>query len=431
MTGGPVSTRAVEFGAALRKARRGKGLSQAELGGDKYSGSYISHLESGRRVATPEVVEFLSRRLGLSLLEWGATAKPDALQVVHDPIEDLLVAERAWSDHDWKAAARHAQQAAEAAHAAGDSGREWEALYLLAQARFSAGEFESAAELAERLTEHPTARRFAVARSQALSLTSIAYRAADRLGWAVAFGARAVEASASAQPIIAAEALMALVSAMSEAGHSPTESRRYLLRLKELEPQLTSDHSRGMIEWALGTAEFAAGNAEAGIEHHRNAKGLLDARRDLRLWSRYHRSAASCLLGAGIVDGVAELIQTAALGLEILGNSYDLAELRQVQAQFALRSGDAEEALRIAREVLADPELGAEAVSRSNSELILAEALAALGRVDEARDAYRAAATSLENEGRMGAAVDAWRMSVYAGAENFLDKDLTPSVKSD
>ncbi len=426
-----MTTRAVEFGAALRSARRSKGLSQAELGGDKYSGSYISHLESGRRVATPDVVEFLSRRLGLSLLEWGATAKPDSHLAVHDPIEDLLVAERAWSDHDWKAAARHAQQAADTAAAAGDAGREWEALYLLAQAWFSAGNFESAAELAERLAEHPTAKRFVVARSQALSLASIAYRAADRLGWAVAFGARAVEASASAQPIIAAEALMSLVSAMSEAGHSPTESQRYLDRLKALEPQLTSDHSRGMIEWALGTAEFAAGNVEAGVEHHRNAKALLDARRDLRLWSRYHRAAASCLLGAGIVEGAAELIQTAALGLEILGNPYDLAELRQVEAQYALRTGRPEEALRIAREVLADPELGAESVSRSNSELVLAEALAAVGQLDEARDAYRAAATSLEREGRMGAAVDAWRMSIYAGTKENLDNDLTPSVKSD
>ncbi len=45
---------AAEFGVMLRQARKSKGMSQAELGGDKFSGSYISHLESGRRAATPE-----------------------------------------------------------------------------------------------------------------------------------------------------------------------------------------------------------------------------------------------------------------------------------------------------------------------------------------------------------------------------------------
>jgi len=417
-----VDTSAVEFGALLREARRKKGLSQVELGDGKYSGSYISHLESGRRVATPEVLDFVSRRLGVSLLEWGVTGKVDGIQAIRDPIEDLLVAERAWSDHDWDAALRHAKQAAEAAVAAGDLGREWESRYVMAQALFASGEFADAAELAERLAEHPTARRFAVARSQALSLASISHRAADHLGWAVAYGARAVEASSSAPPIIAAEALMSLVSAMSEAGHSPDESNRYLRRLAELAPQLTSDHSRGMIAWAIGTAEFAAGDVASGIAHHREAKELLDARRDLRLWSRFHRSAASCLLSAGIVDGVPQLVRTASLGLEILGNTYDLVELRQVEAQLALRTGDPVEALRITSEVLADPVMGATALSRSNTELLRAEALLALGREPEARAQFRGAAESLEHEGRMRAAVKAWRQSFGDSEEETLTK---------
>jgi transcriptional regulator with XRE-family HTH domain len=422
-----VDASAVQFGAVLREARRKKGLSQVELGDGKYSGSYISHLESGRRVATPEVVEFVSRRLGVSLLEWGVSAKADGLQALRDPLEDLLVAERAWSDHDWAAALRHAMQAAEAAVAAGDLGREWESRYVMAQAMFSSGDFVGAAEVAEALAEHPTAHRFSVARSQALSLASISHRAADHLGWAVAYGARAVEASSSAPPIIAAEALMSLVSAMSEAGHSPDESERYLRRLGELAPQLTSDHSRGMIAWAMGTAEFAAGDAASGIAHHQQAKDLLDPRRDLRLWLRFHRSAASCLLGAGIIEGVAELVRTAALGLEILGNTYDLVELRQVQAQLALHSGEPQEALRITSEVLADPVMGAPSLSRSNTELLRAEALLALGREDEARLQFRGAAESLEHEGRMRAAVKAWKQSFGEGEPKIIDKDLTPS----
>ena len=126
---------AVQFGSLLREARRSQGLSQTELGAGKYSGSYISHLESGRRTATPEIVEFLSRRLGVSPLEWGVSPASDPAQLVAgDTIEDLLVAERAWSEHDWAAAIEHSTRAAATAQAAGDTGRHWEALYVLAQA---------------------------------------------------------------------------------------------------------------------------------------------------------------------------------------------------------------------------------------------------------------------------------------------------------
>jgi transcriptional regulator with XRE-family HTH domain len=405
------ASNAVQFGSLLREARRRKGLSQAELGGDKYSGSYISHLESGRRTANAEVVEFLSRRLGVSLLEWGLAPAPNPA-VLGNTIEDLLVAERARSEHDWSAAIKHATEAATRAEAVADRGRHWEALYVIAQGKFASGEFADAARRAEVLAHHDVAQQFAVARAQALSLASIANRASDHLGWAVAFGARAVEAATAAPPIILAEALMALVSAMTEAGHSLEETRESLDRLEELSARLTSDHSRGMIAWTLGTAWFFGGDAEAGLRQHDRAKGLLDARRDLRLWLRFHSSAAHWRLNAGITDGVDELLKTASLGLQILGNIYDVVELRQVEAMYALRRQEPQEAARIMTAVLEDPVLGAEGMSRGNSELILGHAFSGLGRSDAARECYRRAALRFEDEGRLRAAVNAWRRSV-------------------
>lgn len=414
---------AVQFGTLLRDARKRKGLSQAELGGDKYSGSYISHLESGRRVASPEVIEFLSRRLGVSPLEWGVSPAADPAQLVMgSTIEDLLVAERAWSQQDWAAAIEHSTQAAAKAEATRDWGRQWEALYVLAQAHFSSGSFAEAARLGERLAEHDVAMQFAVARTQALSLASISHRASDRLGWAVAFGARAVEAGSSTPPIILAEALMALVSAMSEAGHPASESQPYLARLAELSPRLTSDHSRGMIAWTMGTAAFMAGDVARGLGFYDDAKRLLDARRDLRLWLRYHRSAARVRLDAGILEGVPELVRTATLGLEILGNHHDVVELRQVEAKLALLQGDPTAAARIMSGVLDDPVLGGADVSRGASEEILAEALLGLGRREAARERFEAAAREYEVEGRLRAAVDAWRRSV---AEDISEEKLT------
>ncbi|MCC6496782.1 MAG: helix-turn-helix transcriptional regulator [Propionibacteriaceae bacterium] len=413
---------AVQFGSLLREARRRQGLSQNELGAGKYSGSYISHLESGRRNATPEVIEFLSRRLGVSPLEWGVSPAGDPAQLIaSDTIEDLLVAERAWSEHDWAAAIKHSSQAAAIALAAGDTGRHWESLYVLAQAKFSSGDFVGAAELAEQLAEHETARRFSIARAQALSLASTSFRASDRLGWAVAYGARAVEASSTAPPIILAEALMALVGAMSEAGHTLEENRPALARLAELSPRLTSDHSRGTIAWTMGTAAFFGGEVEEGLRQHNLAKELLDPRRDLRLWLRLRSTAARWRLNAGIIAEVEDLIQTAALGLQILGNAYDVVELRQVQAMFALRTDDPGEAARIMSAVLDDPVLGGDSMSKGGSELILGHALAALGQEEAARNRYVSAAIHYEAEGRLRAAVDAWRRSAgREGLSNFL-----------
>ncbi|MFT4109581.1 helix-turn-helix domain-containing protein [Propionicimonas sp.] len=403
----------VLFGSLLREARRRKGLSQAELGGDKYSGSYISHIESGRRVATPEVIEFLSRRLGVSPLEWGVSPAADPAQlVVGDTIEDLLVAERAWSEHDWAAAIKHSSQAAAIAEATGDAGRFWEASYVHGQALFSSGAFAEAAALGEMLAEHEVAQRFAVARAQALSLAATAHRASDHLGWAVAFAARAVEAASSAPPIILAEALMALVSAMSEAGSTHTETTPYLDRLGELSPRLTSDHSRGTIAWTMGVAAYMAHEIDKGIALHEHARHWLDARRDFRLWSRFHSVAARWRLNAGVLPGTEELIATADVGLRILGNSYDIVELRQVKAMYALRRGDPLDAARIMSEVLDDPILGGEHMSRGGSELLLGHAFNDLGKVDAARERYARAALQFEVEGRLRAAVNAWRRSV-------------------
>ena len=411
---------AVQFGSMLREARKQKGLSQAELGGDKYSGSYISHLESGRRAATPEVMEFLSRRLGVSLLEWGL-APAQSPSFLGGTIEDLLVAERARSEHDWTSAIAHATEAAVRAEAVGDSGRHWEALYVVAQGRFSSGEFVEAARLAEELASHTVATQFAVARAQALSLASIANRSSDRLGLAVAFGARAVEAASAAPPIILSEALMSLVSAMSEAGHPAEESRDYLARLAELSPRLTSEHSRGMIAWTMSAAAFVAGDLDEGLRLQETAGELLDPRRDLRMWLRFHSTAARWRLGAGITDGVAEHLQTASLGLPILGNSYDVVELRQSEAKLAMLTGDPQRGHDMIRAMLDDPVLGAAELSRGQSELVLAECLEALGREEDARAQFVRAAVQLETEGRLKVALNAWRRSVGEEiSENFL-----------
>ena len=194
----------LSFGARLRENRRTKGLSQAELGGERYTGSYISHLESGRRTANREVVEFLAMRLGVTPGELGGEVYLSQTSAEADSVEalaELLVAERAWHDREWGMASLLAGRAAKAAADSGQTVRHWEALYLQAQACAADGRFTEAAELAQRLADLPVAASSRTLRSQALSLASTAYRASDQLAVAITCAAQAVELSADAAPM--------------------------------------------------------------------------------------------------------------------------------------------------------------------------------------------------------------------------------------
>jgi hypothetical protein len=146
---------------------------------------------------------------------------------------------------------------------------------------------------------------------------------------------------------------------------------------------------------------------------------------------RFQSTAARWRLQAGVVDGVADILHTASLGLQIIGNTYDLVELRQSEARLALLTGDIDGAIEIISGVLDDPVLGAAEVSRGQSELVLAECLRAKGDVEGARRGFMSAAAQLEAEGRYRAALDAWRQTDVVDLKEKFDKDLTPSVKSD
>src|SRR3954452_9535076 len=54
------------FAERLRDLRRAAGLSQTELAGDGISPSYVSLLESGRRMPSPAVAALLAAKLGCS-----------------------------------------------------------------------------------------------------------------------------------------------------------------------------------------------------------------------------------------------------------------------------------------------------------------------------------------------------------------------------
>ncbi|MDQ1622476.1 MAG: hypothetical protein QOH19_894 [Actinomycetota bacterium] len=83
------------FGEKLRAERLERGLTQAELGRDLYSPSYISLLETGRREPTADVIEELARRLELAPKALEAWSQPVSISDAEYVLAGLY-ARQAW-----------------------------------------------------------------------------------------------------------------------------------------------------------------------------------------------------------------------------------------------------------------------------------------------------------------------------------------------
>lgn len=400
---------AERFGAHLRQTRRRIGLSQVELGGDRYSGSYISYLESGRRVATPEVIEFLCDRMGVAPADLGigVVATPAVSNV--DALEALLDAERAWRDRDFRATSRFAGRAADAARLAEMPDREWQALYLQAQALYYEGHFIEGAEVATGLVTHSVSEHAPQLRAQALALSSVCYRAGDRLHTALATAMRAVQLASEEAPAVQAEALMALLSALAELGAGENEIRGAAQRLVQVVDRLESDNARGIASWTLGTIYFRLGEPEEGMRWHGVAHDLISPDRDFRQWLRLQRTVASCRLDAGIRAGVGEFLQNAERGLALVGNRVDKAELLLAQAKLLLLDGKPAEAANLASTILRGEQTLGQDLLSGEAIVVQGDAFAALGRPAEALHAYQKAAAVFEKHGSWRLISLAWR----------------------
>ncbi|MFT3862222.1 helix-turn-helix domain-containing protein [Micropruina sp.] len=379
----------------MRETRKRLGMSQAELGGDRFTGSYISHLESGRRAASADVIEFLAMRLGVTCDELGMEPTltvpldgPDNAQA----LAHLLVAERAWYDRDWATAGTLATRAAAAALQAGQPERHWQALYVRTQAAIAEGDYGDAIHFAEQLAAHEVAAASPTLRAQALCLSATAHRVGDELPMALVHAGQAVELAKDAPPIVLADALTCLITAVMEAGRPTAESDRLFRRLEEVSLRVESGQARGVIYWTLGTVAYRSGNAGKGLELYELAMELLNPRRDLRMWLRLNRSAATCRLEVGMVDGVRELLEASREGLKMIGSAFDFFEWRHAEAKLTLLEGHPHQARELVLRLLADPAMRPATRTNGRAEELLADIELDLGRPDAARAAFIRAA---------------------------------------
>lgn len=404
------------FGARLRTVRRARGLSQAQLGEGRYSGSYISYIESGARQASAEVVAFLCERMGVSPAELGMpddtpAAPPAAPPAVESTqaLEELLLAERAWHDRDFEATTRLAARALASARESGLVDREWQALYLKAQADFAEGRFSKAASGAAELVGHRLSERSPVLRAQALALSAVAYRRDDQTAKALLAATRAVQLVDETTPAVLAEALMALVSVLNEAGASPDEIRAHADRLVAVSELVESEHARGLIAWTLGTIFYGLGESERGMAQHDRAFEQINPQADYRMWLRLQRSMAYCRLDVNELDRVDELLDMARKGLDVVGTHYDRAELKLAEARYLTAVGRGGEAVEALTDFLTKESPEVRRFLAGEAYLFRGDASLALGQAAHAKNDYDKAGEFFESIGAWRNASLAWR----------------------
>lgn len=263
------------FGEKLRAERLERGLTQAELGKNLYSPSYISLLETGRREPTAEVIEELARRLELAPKALEAWSQPVSVSDAEYVLAGLY-ARQAWDLRDYQLAASHAATAAQIALEAKNNSAWWNMTYMQAECVMKQGQLKECQQIVEHLLEHPMATESAGLGVRAWQMLAAVCHGQGQLATAVEHAKQAVKLSEQLPKgstlIIGAH--RALIGALAESGKLD-EAWEYCLAMIEHMDEHSMSQLAGEVAWVVGNVAFMRHDYVEGIKHHERAAKLL------------------------------------------------------------------------------------------------------------------------------------------------------------
>ncbi|MEU8588306.1 helix-turn-helix transcriptional regulator [Streptomyces sp. NPDC048664] len=405
-----------EFGRRVRRRRKELGFSQRDLAGDIVTASYISLLESGQRSPTLDLVLHLSEVLRMTLAELtgqseggeglAATAGPGGL--------DLAVARSAargaaeLGDH-----VRAAELLATAYAAAvdqGDTALQLDLGLALQGELRAAGRQPDRLTLLERLADQEWASTDPQLRAILFTELATAQRDSGRLADARASAYTALGDMGTAQLTGSFEhvrLLGILISVLCELNDlGPVE-----LLLKDM-LSLAEAHRppvRGRAHWIAGTAYSRLAMGTAARRHLDLARTELTAPgTPIRDWLRFMRSAAGILLDDQDPGAALPWLQAAEQVGPMVDAPGETTRLLALRARYELATGAAAEAAELHPRLTSGPApLTGPDLVRAN--LVQADALAALGRADQAEDLLRATGALCDELTAYELAVHVWK----------------------
>lgn len=368
---------------AVKQARLEAGLSLAQLGKGHVTAPAIYLIETGRTRPSLPTLEHIARRTGKAveffLAEPGGSADDGALRLLE--LEALVASGRS----------ADAMAAAQALLDGGSSAfRLGRIRFLLAQAYLASSEPERAAALLEEARAHFEATN-------------------DLLMLAECIGAQASLAAAtqSRDAVMLAEKALAVCRRLKPSP-APLEARLLVILAGALLAERSWDRAVATFEEAIATAAAGfelggaarvygdigmafgkSGEADAATRYLLRSLALLEVLRDRASLAGAEANLASVLLERGQVDAARSHLDRS---LELTSEA-DLASGRSRvllgHAELAIREGDVERALELAREALV-------LAQRSGDAATVAEAHVWLGRIADLRGDHGGADRAFE-----------------------------------
>ncbi|MBI4259814.1 MAG: helix-turn-helix transcriptional regulator [Actinobacteria bacterium] len=394
----------MDLAARLRDLREEAGLSKTALARPRYTVSYVSQIEAGRRKPSQVALEYFAGRLGTSA-SFLSTGVPEGLEEslryqleearmamrAGDAGEGLRVVEPVLSQADQYGMARlHA----EALLVRGD------ALALDGRVREAVDDYEAALE-----GDLPEAEL-----GRAVTATARAYRSLGDLSYA----ADSIESFLSRgdrpamDPAVLADLHAILVSIYFERGDVLRAERtaRRALAAADREAPL---EIRANAYWSASRVLAEARRWDEALDFATRARLLLEQVDDRRGVARLHNAYAFICLEAEPprVEEAAFHLDRAEELLGQVGGAGDRAYVLTERSRLALLTGRADEALAHADASLS--EAGGDPLERARGLFLRGRALAQLDRREEARGALRDAATLFGDRGARQQEAACWR----------------------
>lgn len=394
-----------DFGRRLKRIRLERGLSQAALAHGPLSSSYVSRLESGLRLPSPDMVRHLAERLGVSEDDL-VNAEPEQ----GERASALAEAITALSDKDFGTVVALLDPAAPEWPDRPADEWLWQALWCRAQAQAGLGDRTGRVLTLHALRDltRDSAVDFPLARLL-LELAS-AERAVARLDEARTVAGEAVGLLSEApveQPVLLARAMVLLASVETECGLVALAGTR-IPRLLELAERLP-DKLRTEVLWACSTVRVRQGLSNEGMTLLTSALEQADPKADILIWARLRLAAVSLHLRSfGVMTEESRTWMAEATdALAYVGSASHQAELQAVTARVHLLDGRPTEAVTMALAAEESGNLSFQDALRTK--LLRARATAESTDSDAGLGIMREVAAEAERVGYLDLAAETWK----------------------
>jgi tetratricopeptide (TPR) repeat protein len=395
----------VELADRIRDLRVQAGLSKTALAKPRYSLSYVSQIEAGRRTPSPEALAFFAGRLGVSPRYLTTGIPEDIEERLAYRIEEGRVALRQGRPHEALDVLGSVRaQAEEYALPAVRS----QAMILTGDSLIQLGKLNEAVDVLEEARE----RGGLSPRDDGLVAAALAR--AYRLVGDLTYAAEVAESFLSSRdhgPLdlpVAVELQSVLISIYFERGdmlRAERAARRALLAA----PLITSLEQRAKIYWYVGRVLTEARKWGEALEAATRARVIMEELEDRRSVARLHNAYAFICIESDPprTDEARDHLGKAEALLVDLGAPGDLLSTYTERARLALVEDEPEVALEFADRALLDSP--PEELEKARALYLKGRILGVLGRTAEARPILREAVSSFHGHGARQEEASCWR----------------------